>query len=205
MGEEPGSRRVLQLFAQVLDYPGPDLGRAARECATLVECVSPQAAKLLHAFSTFVEAHPLGLLEELYTRAFDLGATCYPYIGYYLLGESYNRSLLLLHLRECYQACGMSTGSELPDHVAALLRFLALSEDSVLARELVQKALLPALAQMVRTHDSAHQADTETQEVAPSTSVAEQPATDPYRGVLDALRLALVPLFCAAEVAHGGG
>ena len=39
--------KVLELFADILDYPAPGLADKAAECAALVGGVQPQAATLL--------------------------------------------------------------------------------------------------------------------------------------------------------------
>ncbi|MBI3962458.1 MAG: molecular chaperone TorD family protein, partial [Deinococcus sp.] len=69
-------------------------------------------------------------------------------VGYHLFGESYKRSIFLLELKKHYQAEGLDTGSELPDHLAVLLRFLANNCQAGLVDEIIHEALLPALAKM---------------------------------------------------------
>ncbi|MFQ5875997.1 MAG: nitrate reductase molybdenum cofactor assembly chaperone [Dehalococcoidia bacterium] len=109
------------------------------------------AAAPLSKFRAFVEATPRGRLEEIYTGAFDLDATCHPYVGYHLFGESYKRSVFLLELKERYRAQGyIANDKDLPDRLSILLRFLSMSDDVSLAQEIIGEALIPALDKMAK-------------------------------------------------------
>ena len=189
------SGRLVALFADLLAYPRPGIGETALECRALVADGSPGAAKLLDDFLADLERIPLGQLEELYTGAFDLdtlsdiNATCYPYVGHHLLGETYKRSTFMVELRERYEAHGFEVdGGELPDHVVVILRFIASAPDSELAEDLVVEALLPALSRMTKDGD----------EVA----IAGEGGRRVYLRLLEALRLALPEqsLWAAAAV-----
>lgn len=152
MGEV--DRRVLGLFADVLDYPEAELVEAARACEQAVREDAPEAAALLAEFRAFAAERPLGELQELYTAAFDLDtlsdldATCYPYVGHHLFGESHKRSAFLVGLAERFRAHGFTVERELPDHLVVLLRFAATCSDDELVGELVHEALVPALERM---------------------------------------------------------
>jgi nitrate reductase delta subunit len=148
MDGEVTRRRAFELLADVLEYPRPDLVEAVRECAALLAADSLAAAACLHEFGTFVGQTPRGRLEEVYTSTFDLDAACYPYVGYHLFGESYQRSVFMVELNKRYRAHGFSIAGELPDYLAVVLRFLAVCDDAVLSGEIVHEALLPALEHM---------------------------------------------------------
>lgn len=180
-----GGRAILGLFADILEYPRPNLIETVRECEALLAPENPEAAALLGEFRTLVQRTPLGQLEEIYTSAFDLDAACYPYVGYHLFGESYKRSVFLLELKERYRAQGFTVENELPDHLAVLLRFLALSENADLAGEIVHEAIVPALERMTRKAPSAGYDEEE-----PFGS-QDHRRHSPYHGVLEALRLVL--------------
>lgn len=183
-------RRLFERFAQLLDYPQPGLVEAARECEALVsldEQRGREAAALLHAFRTFSEVTPLGRLEEVYSSTFDLDPACHPYVGYHLLGESYKRSAFLLELKARYRAQRFDVPeSELPDHLAVILRFLAVNEDAGLAAELIREALLPALDRMMGRAKSEGYEESEA-----VSSQDSQMRGHPYRGLLEALRVVL--------------
>lgn len=152
MGEV--DRRMLELFAEVLDYPEVEIAEAACECEQAVRAEVPEAAALLAEFRAFAAERPLGELQELYTAAFDLDtlsdldATCYPYVGHHLFGESHKRSAFLVELAERFRAHGFTVERELPDHLVVLLRFAAACPDDELVGELVHEALVPALERM---------------------------------------------------------
>lgn len=146
--------KALAQFADVLDYPQPDLTDKARLCAqtvaqmelTPLEAGSAQLPPeaLLSAFAREMEPMSFGLLEEAYASTFDLGGA-YPYIGYQLLGETYKRSIFMLELKERYRAHGIAEADELTDHLVCILRYLSVLQDEVEFREMAQYAILPAL------------------------------------------------------------
>jgi len=126
MAEEP-TARLYELFANLLEYPTPALARQAQACGERLAEVRPEAAGLLERFCRTVEDAPLERMEELYTSTFDMQPVSYPYVGYHLFGESYKRGIFMAQLNGGYHERGFSAGSELPDHVAVVLRFLALT------------------------------------------------------------------------------
>lgn len=142
-------RELLTCFADLLVYPNQVPLLAARRCVELAADILPEAVPLMERFGDMVEGTDLGRIQELYTEAFDLEATWHPYVGYHLLGETYQRSQFLVGLKERYRACGFHCPEgELPDHVSVVLRFLAECEDADLAGELASDALEPMLAKM---------------------------------------------------------
>ncbi len=140
------TRRICQLFATLLDYPGQDLLQAADECAALGD---GETAAGLAKFREFVQEHQVGQLEEIYTGVFELNPVYYPYVGYHLFGETYKRSVFLLGLKERYAADGFTSGTELADHLVVMLRFAAVSKDPTCAVELIRDAVVPAVEKMI--------------------------------------------------------
>jgi nitrate reductase delta subunit len=140
--------KVLELFADILDYPDAGLGRKAAECAALVGAVQPQAAALLKSFQSFTEETSVGKLQEVYSGFFDLNSICHPYVGYQLFGENYKRSIFLVELKKSYRAIGFeASASEIPDRLSIVLRFAAQSDGEEIDA-LLNKGLLPALERM---------------------------------------------------------
>jgi len=178
----PLEPELAQAFADVLDYPRAPVDAAARTCERLVAEVSPEAAELLAGFCSFAESRPLGELQEAYTRAFDLDTlselepTLYPYVGHHLFDENHKRSAFLVELSARYREHGFSQEGELPDHLVVVLRFVAACDDEELADELVQEALVPALARM---------------KVGAGTAAAGASGRDRYRQALGALAVLL--------------
>ena len=176
--------RVLELFAELLEYPRPGVAQTARECRTLIASESAEAAALLGEFAAFAERTPHNTVEEIFTATFDLNATCHPYVGYHMFGEAYKRSALMLELQDRFREHGFDPGVELPDHIAVLLRFMALCPDTELTNEIARDALVPTLEPM-----------TAAPEAEPVEEGEEAPEVfdmgDDYRRVLHALRLIL--------------
>ncbi len=181
-------RRIFQLFADALDYPQPGLIEAARECASLISPRSPEAAAHLRDFEAFAQGMSLERWQEIYTGIFELNATCHPYVGYHLFGESYKRSVFLLGLKEQLDARGLSYGAELPDHLVVLLRFLSICDDDTLADELIRVAMLPALEKMIGAREARQEDDPARHDAfdAPKSGYKA------YQGMLQALRTMLL-------------
>lgn len=161
---------IYCLFADIFDYPTPILADRVDELLPLATATSGEAAQLLYQFRTFVDKTPPEKVEELYTGTFDLQPICSPYIGYQIFGEEYRRGMFMAHLREYYRTSGFFAGTDLPDHLCVILRFLAGREPGEVERELVTDCLVPALEKMVEGFTE---------------------STNPYRGALQALLLLL--------------
>jgi len=156
-----------------MEYPTPALAAQVKECVALLSATNSEAATVLGEFRAFVEQTPLPRLEELYTHTFDLQVVCYPYVGYQLFGESYKRGAFLARLNEGYREHDFTAGDELPDHVAVVLRFLALGLGVTgdFGRTLLWEGLIPALEKMAQAFGEA--------------------GGNPYRHVVQTLLLAL--------------
>ncbi len=188
--------RVLELFAELLEYPHSDPAQAARECGALIERESPEAAAFLADFVRFADRTPHNTLEEIFTSTFDLNASCHPYVGYHMFGEAYKRSALLLELKERFREYNYDPGVELPDHIAVMLRFMSLCPDVELNTEIAREALLATLEPMLVPPEPEPVEDDE-----------EKPEVfdlgEDYRRVLHALRLVLRARYgMPAELEH---
>jgi nitrate reductase assembly molybdenum cofactor insertion protein NarJ len=177
-----GRRARAAAFADVLSYPHASPVPAALACADAARGSSQEAAALLEAFAGLAGHVPHGELQEEYTRTFDLDTlsraqpTCYPYVGHYLFEESHKRGAFILGLKRRFAKAGFEDGSDLPDHLVVLLRFLAGRCDDDLADEIVADAMLPALARMA---------------LAATSGGATTEVRDAYLGILRALELVL--------------
>ena len=159
------------LFARMLDYPTTDLVQQAAECARLLAPACAQAGEVMAGFRSQVERIPLKDLQATYTYTFDLQGACAPYVGHHLFGESYKRSWFMARLNEEYQRKNFPSQTELPDHIAVVLQFLAHNIADEFAQVLQNEGLRPAV-------DKMHMLFTEAEE-------------NPYRKALRALGMAL--------------
>ncbi len=144
-------RRIIEAFADILDYPQPSLaGKVQEGMALLARAGSLEAASLLDEFHHLIEEIPFQRLEEIYSACFELSASSCPYVGYQLFGETYKRSLFLLELKKRYLDLGfVPANGELPDHLAVLLRSLTVSRDAVFNEELIREGLLPGIGRIL--------------------------------------------------------
>jgi nitrate reductase delta subunit len=140
-------RAALEAASALLRYPGPD--HAARVAACLAE-VPPalgEARAALEAFDAAIRGLPTEALQELYTRTFDLNPACSPELGWHLFGERYERGLFLVKLRQLMRRVELPETTELPDHLAGVLRLLPRLPAEE-AADLAAACVLPALATM---------------------------------------------------------
>ena len=181
-------RRVLGLFANILEYPRRGIASDVRECQERLALTHPAAAERMARFAEFAEATPLGGIEEAYTALFDLDSDLHPYIGYQLFGETYERSALLVGLKQLYRDGGYEpNGVELPDRISEMLRFFSVGTNEAVILEILQEALIPALETMTT--------NVEQDETQPT------PVTDPYWDVIEALWTVLRPHAAATVTA----
>lgn len=88
--------------------------------------------------------------QEYYVQTFDLMPSCSLYISVHLFGEeSFKRAELMAGLRGAYESRGVCATTELPDHLAVVLRQSPRLTDEEWS-ELVHLCLLPALTIMIR-------------------------------------------------------
>lgn len=140
-------RELLRIYAELFDYPVTDLAQTADRGARLSPAGSVPASAL-EQFAALARQQGTAGMQELYTYTFDLQPLCAPYLGYQLCGEDQRRGLFLVQLQQLYQRHGFTVGAELADHLAPVLRFLALAPDSPERQALVEDALTPVLAKM---------------------------------------------------------
>jgi len=136
---------VFELLAHLINYPTSELPFQVCECAAALRAKRSRAAHPMAHFRLFVEQTKLDKLEELYTATFDLKPVCYPYIGYQLFGDTYKRGEFLARLNARYRESGFVVQGELPDHLGAILRYLARTWDA----DLVAEGVIPSLDRMI--------------------------------------------------------
>lgn len=145
--------RLYDSFADLLSYPDPLIQQQAEDCHAQLQQSHLEAVPAFENFLRGLKQVELERLKELYTTTFDMQPVCYPYIGYQLFGESYKRGALMAQLNEAYHAFGYSAGEELPDHIAAILRFIGLdsaNREGEFCQALLNSGLIPALQKMLQ-------------------------------------------------------
>lgn len=117
-------REILSRLAPCLEYPTGRLLESTQQSVSLLAGTEPAAGEWLKRFLESIRDQPVERLEELYTRTFLVTPQCIPYLSVHLFGEeSFKRAELMAGLLETYRRKGFETNSELPDHLALVLRF----------------------------------------------------------------------------------
>ena len=162
LGLHSGTKKGIALaqLGQMLDYPGILAGSSvefAQSIHKLVVSVSAAyppsscgAAKYLAKFDAACKKLPIGEMEEIYTRTFDLAALCSLYVTGYIFGdENFDRGTVMAKLSDRFSELGFDTGGVVPDHLAVLLRFASWLDDEALS-ELVTLCLLGPVGEMTK-------------------------------------------------------
>jgi nitrate reductase delta subunit len=139
---------LCRQFAVLLSYPGQSITRDATACSADLKLVSPEASTSLESFLSFLKANDINRIEEAFTGTFDLQSLCHPYVGYQLCGESQQRTMFMIKLKDIYQEYGFVSGNELPDHLTEVMRFIGSISDQECRQEIIEDGLLPALAKI---------------------------------------------------------
>jgi nitrate reductase delta subunit len=147
-------QELCRQFATLLSYPIPSITSDAMTCSADLKQVSPEAATSLEGFIGFLKANDISRIEEAFTGTFDLQSLCHPYVGYQLCGESQQRTMFMIKLKDIYQEYGFVSGNELPDHLTEVVRFIGSIDDQECRQEIIQDGLLPALEKITQGIES---------------------------------------------------
>src|SRR5450756_2774602 len=136
---------MYQRLASLVSYPNAELFPALDACIQELASEVPDAAALLEHFRDAAKELGQDALEETYIQVFEMQAEAALYIGHQLFGEDWRRGTFMACLKERYQECGFSCGSELPDHASVILRFLEVEQPGAEREELIGDCIAPAL------------------------------------------------------------
>ena len=143
-------RLHYSLLAPLFDYPEADYSHRVQDIREFLSGRYIKASAELDRFIAHLPSHQdLLLMQELFTRSFDVQAVTTLDIGYVLFGDDYKRGEMLANLNREHLAAGIDCGTELADYLPNLLRLLAALEDEDLIGDLVNAVLVPALREMI--------------------------------------------------------
>jgi nitrate reductase delta subunit len=142
-------RFLLCGLAELADYPGPTFTHALEESRRHARRLDAPARADLLQFVEWAASKRVEEVEEEYAATFDSNDACALELGWHLHGESYARGVMLVELRQRLRECGIEEGSELPDHVSAVLRWLAHARDRADATRWTKLSIVPALTRLV--------------------------------------------------------
>jgi nitrate reductase molybdenum cofactor assembly chaperone len=148
---------ALSSLAPLLEYPRASSIAEALRCRAALSGEHPEAASAVGRLLEWLANEPLETQQEVYTRTFLVMPSCVPYVSVHLFGdESFRRGRLMADLREAYDRAGFDAGTELPDHLAVLLRFaprLASDELDELVRYCLVSPVTKMAARLERTRN----------------------------------------------------
>jgi len=147
-------QELCRQFAAMLSYPVENVVIEATACSESLRQINPEASVPLESFIGFLENNDISRIEEVFTGTFDLQSLCHPYVGYQLCGESQQRTMFMIKLRELYQQYDFISRNELPDHLTEIMRFIGSIDDQDCRQEIIREGLLPALAKMTQGVES---------------------------------------------------
>lgn len=120
------ARTAWQLHSLSLGYPDADLAERFSLIRLGAQTLPSAVRKPLLAFLDHAEDRPLGELAVDYVATFDHRKRCCLFLTYYQHGDTRNRGVALLTLKQTYARAGLTlTEDELPDHLAVMLEFAA--------------------------------------------------------------------------------
>jgi nitrate reductase assembly molybdenum cofactor insertion protein NarJ len=139
-----------------------------------------EAMEALDDFIALLPRNDLCMLQELFTRSFDVQAVTTLDIGYVMFGDDYKRGELLSNLNREHVAHQVDCGHELADHLPNVLKLMSKLKDEELLLELVNEIVAPALHTMIGEFDhgridkknTAYRKHYKTLIEAPSQSIA---------------------------------
>lgn len=174
----PVFAEILEDFAVMLDYPSNVLQSTILRCQSQLTSMGHNTiADSLSSINGLADTLSQGRLEETYSSIFDMNPSNSLYVGYQILGDSYKRSDFMIKLADHYTNHGFTSPlpKELPDYLPVILRFLAMNDNLILSKEIIDDALLPALEKLVKKFEGS----------------TENPPIFAYFSVLRALTLVL--------------
>lgn len=115
-----------QAQSLLLSYPDDDLIEYARLVRQALPELPVRVATPLRRFLDHVDTTPLLDLAIDYVATFDNKKRCSLFLTYYAHGDTRNRGVALLRLKQTYRRAGFTlVEHELPDHLAVMLEFAA--------------------------------------------------------------------------------
>jgi len=138
-----------EILAGLFEYPDENFKNNVTAVLEIVNNNYADFNQTIYKFSNFVFNNPTNVLEELYTRTFDVQSVATLDLGYLLFGDDYKRGKLLAYLNAEHRKANNDCGTELPDNLINLLRLLPKLEDKELQYDLVARIMLPALRKLL--------------------------------------------------------
>jgi nitrate reductase assembly molybdenum cofactor insertion protein NarJ len=142
------------VLSSLFEYPEADFADKVAQVKTLVDAGYPGAAETFDKFLAYLPVDDILLIQELFTRSFDVQAIATLDLGYVLFGDDYKRGELLANLNREHTEAGNDCGTELADYLANILRLMSKLRDEELVFDLAYAVVAPSLMEMVGEFDT---------------------------------------------------
>jgi nitrate reductase delta subunit len=131
-GAPSDQQSAVWLIASVLlQYPDERVYSRLDDAADALAAVPGTARTSLQRLVDWLRTEPATEAAEHHVATFDLTRRCSPYLTYYRYGDTRQRGMALLALKQSYRQAGLEPPTvELPDYLPAMLEFAALAGDS---------------------------------------------------------------------------
>ena len=153
---------VAEVIAMGFRYPAP--GVIDRLAAAVESTTQGGIKRHMTHFIAELQSLTIGEWEELHTVTLDLSPLFIPYVGHVKWGENYRRGEFMADLNAAMNEASVDLEGELPDHIAPILRYIAVTAEP-------QADLIEVLPETVATM---------------AKTLARAAAKNPYRHLLGA-------------------
>jgi nitrate reductase delta subunit len=130
----------LMVVSVLTQYPDERSVAAAAELdPSRVRRLSRRSTETLAGFLDWYGSQTLHELQGVYVETFDFNRRCSLHLTYHINGDSRQRGLSLLKIKNAYREAGFDFGdTELPDYLPVMLEFAALAREP-LGRDLLER------------------------------------------------------------------
>ena len=141
------------VIAHLFEYPDALYLERVSSVQNRIRETHGEAMGALDNFIALLPINDIRMLQELFTRSFDVQAITTLDIGYVMFGDDYKRGQMLSNLNREHVAHQVDCGHELADHLPNVLKLMSKLKDEELLLELVNEIVAPALHMMIGEFD----------------------------------------------------
>ncbi|MBZ0166069.1 MAG: nitrate reductase molybdenum cofactor assembly chaperone [Candidatus Omnitrophica bacterium] len=127
MDHDETNESLFYLLGNCLEYPTTDTRSVFEDMERQILAISNMAAFHFQEFAANINKMTFTGWQEYYVKTFDVTPQCGLYISVHLFGEeNYKRAELMTGLKTVYEKTSPYEMTELPDHLAVILKQRAL-------------------------------------------------------------------------------
>ena len=122
-------RDAIRICSILLRYPDQNVTQYLNSIRNELELLPSYFKKRIERFIDYYMSRDIIELQEEYVRTFDMNEENTLYLTYHITGDSEDRGLELLKIKNLYSSSGFSPQtSELPDYLPLFLEFLSVAD-----------------------------------------------------------------------------